>query len=114
MVLVYPSLQDGTSTVEYDALFDDLDNRYRIYDTLQTLTIETDGINHAPESLLKFRSMKRLTISGSRFWLLHMNETPRSLVELDFSSHSNLSSSVCEHADDHHELEILRLSYHAF
>jgi hypothetical protein len=114
MVLVNTVMVQGTSTSEYDLLFDHFDSEYHIYKTLQQLTIETDDIQSAPSALLKFQSLKRLTISGSRFWSLHMNETPKSLVELDLTSHSNLSSSVCLHADDHHALELLRLDYNAF
>lgn len=114
IVLIYPSFDDGSSTTEYDNFFDSLDEKHQTYARTRHLKMETDFINSAPDSLKKFTSLASLTISGSRFCHLHMNQLPTSLVELDLVSHSNLPGDVCGEADYHRLLETLRLDYKPF
>lgn len=77
----------GSSEEEYNKLFDELN----LYDTLEEFYLVTNFIYSIPSHVLKFTKLKTLTIEGTRFWGLTMEQIPASVEVLDLTRQSNLT-----------------------
>lgn len=70
--------------IEYDGLSDFL-NDLDVRDTLTSLKIDHDGINHLPACMLDFQKLTDLDIDGTRFWTVNFKHLPDTLTHLRVS-----------------------------
>jgi len=90
ILILSADIQNNGYNDDYDGYFDKLNDEVQIYDITETLIINSDSINEIPNNVLKFNNLKKLNVSGSRFWNLQLTQVPKSVETLIFIDHSNL------------------------
>jgi hypothetical protein len=109
--LSYPSAYGAK---ELELYIEKIAKDHPIYETVETLAIETDCVSSMPENVAKFKKLTTLIIEGCRFTCLDMKYVPRTVKHIDFSEHSNLSPMCAEGMDRLVELETVMLTFEAF
>ena len=105
---------DAVGTDELEWYIDEVALSHPIYDTVDTLFIDTDYCNSMPVNVSKFKNLKSLTVHGTRFWDIDLQHVPATVTHLDISGNANLKSKCINGMEKLVELERVLLTTMAF
>lgn len=112
----YKFFQDGYLYLDYPdcseddvgSKFDACDQLLQIYEKTTKLYIDSDFFFSLKEIGHKFKNLRHLTIEGTRFWSLSINQIPQTVEFFDFSQNNNLHMPLLlKGVNDHPNLKTL-------
>jgi hypothetical protein len=99
---------------EYDEMFDELNEKFDIYNTVEQLYFETDFISELPSYIKKFTKLLDITVYGSRWFNLTLEQVPKSIEIVKFIEQTNLSNNVLNGCAELHYLKTLSIDGSTF
>lgn len=87
---------------------------YNLIENTEKLFLDTDFFFSFPQVFFKFINLKKLEISGSRWWNLNCNQIPVSVEHLILVDHTNLGIDVMKGGESLINLHTLELDIYPF
>lgn len=107
LYLSYPPFKDIYDSEYCGKVFDLIDEKYNIYEECESIFYETDWQYELLKEFKKFKKLKDITIDGTRFYDLDLDQIPNTVEKLDISSSINLPSELLDRLDLLPNLKIL-------
>ena len=114
--LHYPSIEEQTEECWEKNIMDMHEQypEYNIIENTEHIFLEIDFYYSFPQVFLKFMNLKKLVISGSRWWNLNCNQIPISVEHLILTEHTNLQNDVMKGGECLINLHTLELDGYPF
>jgi hypothetical protein len=111
LFLSYPSIEEQTEECWEKNIMDihEQYSEYNILENTEHIFLDSDFYFSFPQVFFKFMNLKKLEISGARWWNLNCNQIPVSIEHLLLVNHTNLQNDVMKGGENLINLHTLEL-----